>query len=402
MKKHIAIAASAVLASVPLSSGVSASEYSTGDMLITYTAGSESVTVTGCETEGTRLEIPDTIDGLPVTEIAANAFSDCSSLLSVTLPDSVEEIGKYAFYNCKSLVNVSIGDGTDIIGDYAFSACPSLTEFTVGSANESFCAREGILFDKNGTTLVSYAGYPDAVIPEGTQAIGKAAFFGNTTLESADLGDVSAIGDYAFSGCTSLKEIALPDSVTKLGKGSFMSCSSLKTVSVGENIKSVPGYCFGMCPRLMPFDMNNITTLGAYSLYGSINLSGIAVPDTVTYLGKSSLGMHYSVSEGCDAAVHGFYISGKTGSAAEEYADNNSVDFLDYDNILYGDVDGDNAVNSSDASSVLTEYALTSTGRNPSFTYYQTVTGDYDCDGAINSIDASRILSAYAESATKR
>ncbi len=403
MKKAISLLASAAILTQAMPLYTSAASYNAGGTVITYTETAVSITVTGCTTEGESLTIPDSIDGIPVTEIAAKAFSDCSAIVNVTIPDSVETIGNRAFYNCDSLETVSIGTGMQSVGDYAFSVCPSLEAFSVADGNTSFSDIDGMLFNKDGTSLLAYAGGAQAVLPEGTETIGKAAFFGNSSLEDIDLSSVSSIGDYAFSACFKLPSVILPDSIASLGKGSFMNCTQLSKVTLGSGITAIPDDCFSMCTSLKPFEIGSaVAQIGSYAFYSCNSLSGIEIPATVKSLGINAVGTHYSLPDGSDKAVRGFCIFGKTGSAAEKYAYSNKVDFLDPDNIPYGDVDGDNAVDSADASAVLTEYAITATGGNTTFTYYQTITGDYDCDGSINSADASRILTVYAENATKQ
>lgn len=403
MKKAISLLASAAVLAQAMPICTSAASYNAGGTVITYTESASEITITGCTSESDTLVIPDSINDLPVTEISAKAFADCSEIVNVTIPDSVEEIGSRAFYNCSSIKFVLIGNGTQSVGDYAFSACSSLEEFAVSDDNTSLSDIDGMLFDKDGTTLIAYAGTDSAVIPDSAEAVGKAAFFGNSKIESIDLKNVSYIGDYAFSACFNLVSLTLPDSVISLGKGSFMNCTQLAEVALGDGITSIPDDCFSMCTQLKPFEIgSSVSEIGNYAFYSCNSLSGIEIPTTVKSLGLNSVGTHYSLPDKSDKAMRGFCIHGKTGSAAEKYADANKIDFIDFDNIPYGDVDGDNAVNSVDASAVLTEYAITATGGNTTFTYYQTIAGDYDCDGSINSIDASRILAVYAQNATQR
>ncbi len=89
------------------------------------------VEITGCDTSVTEIEIPDEIDGLPVTVIGDSAFYNCTSLESITIPDSITSIGDRAFMYCISLESVTIGDGVTSIGNEAFGWCESITSIII-------------------------------------------------------------------------------------------------------------------------------------------------------------------------------------------------------------------------------------------------------------------------------
>lgn len=260
-----------------------------------------------------------------------------------------------------------------------------------------------MLFSKDGTELICYAGPASAVIPDSAEVIGKAAFFGNSAVKNVTFNSkLKSIGDYSFSGCFGLEAVKLPLGVKSLGKGSFMNCSSLKQAILGSGLTSIPEECFSMCTVLSAVNIGPaISEIGSGAFFSCYKLSGIELPATVKKIGADAAGTHHNILSGENTAVHGFYISGEEGSAAEKYARSSGVDFIDFAAVPYGDVDGDGSVDASDASSVLREYALTSTGNPPTFTFYQKLTGDFDCDGAVNSLDASRILAYYAENATQ-
>ena len=90
----------------------------------------------------------------PALEISA--FSSCSKLTSVTIPDSVTSIGTNAFYNCYRLTNVIIGNSVTNIGDGVFTGCTSLSTITVNASNSVYSSVDGVLFNQSQTTLVEY------------------------------------------------------------------------------------------------------------------------------------------------------------------------------------------------------------------------------------------------------
>ena len=174
----------------------SAETYRDGDL--TYTVSNGEITITDCESSVTSVTIPSKINGYPVASIGYKAFSWCTSLTSISIPDSVTSIGSYAFSWCTSLTSVSIPDSVTSIGNYAFSGCTRLTSIS---------------------------------IPDSVTSIGVAAFWYCTSLTSISIPDsVTSIGDSAFQECTSLTSVNIPNSVTSIGEGAFYVCSSLKNV----------------------------------------------------------------------------------------------------------------------------------------------------------------------------
>lgn len=233
-------------------------------------------------------------------------------------------------------------------------------------------------------------------------AIGAGAFFGATELGAAILPEgLESIGDSAFMGCLHITEITIPDSVTSIGKGSFMSCTDLTSVTVGAGITEIPEECFYSCPELETVQLpEGLLKIGAEAFFSCPELE-ITVPESVTEIGENALGMQSDARTGGVTNVLGFLIYGTSGSSAEQYAEKNGIDFLDPDNYITGDINGDSFINASDASEALAEYSRASTGAPLQFTKKQRIIGDMDSDGFINATDASEILAIYAHLSTQ-
>ncbi len=169
-----------------------------------------------------------------VTNIGKNAFSGCTKLTSITIPDSVTSIGDYAFSYCGSLTNITIPNSVTSIGENVFRGCESLTFLSVGADNPRYSSVDGVLFDKEQTTLIQYpASKPDKsyTIPNSVTNIGEAAFEGCTSLNAITIPEsVISIDDYAFEDCSSLASITIPDSVTSIGDYAFKNSSFYNAV----------------------------------------------------------------------------------------------------------------------------------------------------------------------------
>ena len=263
--------------------------------------------------------------GNGVTEINDYAFGGCTSLESVTIPDSVTSIGDAAFGGCTSLENVTIGNGVTSIGERAFGGCTSLESIEVGAENQNYSSQDGILFNKDKTIIICVPGGKSAVsIPDSVTEIGNYAFSGCTSLESITIPDsVTSIGYRAFSGCTSLESVTIPDSVTSIGNYAFWVCTSLENVTIGNGVTSIGESAFGGCTSLESIEVdeenqnyssqdgilynkektklicvpggksavsipNSVTTIGYSAFYNCTSLTSITIPDSVTEIGNSA------------------------------------------------------------------------------------------------------------------
>ena len=223
------------------------------------------------------LSIPDTLDGYAVTAIGNEAFRSCESLKNITIPDSVTSIGDGAFSGCSSLTSVTIPDGVTSIGGLAFSSCKSLTNISIPDSvtgmgvnpfidcenltqiivspdHPVFADIDGVLFHKPTKTLICYPqSYSQAsyVIPDGIAAIGDRAFSFCSSLTSVAIPNgVTSIGDYAFVVCDSLTSITIPNSVTAIGEDAFFCCASLTSITIPDSVTSIAHSAFSACESL--------------------------------------------------------------------------------------------------------------------------------------------------------
>lgn len=317
----------------------------------TYTAidNGAAIEITGYTGEGGEVTIPDSIDGLPVTQIGDNvfqynstmkkitipgsvthigksafsfctglgeitipekvttigdfAFEYCSKLKTVTLPDSLTDIGSEAFSQCTGLVDMTISRNVVAIGMCAFWGCTSLTGITVDENNLNFLSRDGILFDKEQTVLLCYpAAKTGAYTISGSVTRIEAYSFSDCAgLSGISIPDsVLSIGEYAFYQCNALTEIAIPPHAT-IEKNPFLECAMLNQILVAEenpNYTSLDGVLFTKtrsvilcCPGgksgiyAIP---NTVTRIGDYAFAGCANLIEIVIPNDVTKIESSA------------------------------------------------------------------------------------------------------------------
>jgi len=237
------------------------------------------------------------LSGSAITAIPNSAFSNCSSLTSVTIGNNVTSIGESAFF-CTGLTSVTIPNSVTSIGYGAFVGCRSLTSVIIGNSVTSI--GYGAFYDCTGLTSVT--------IPNSVTSIGESAFEGCTSLTSVTIpNSVTSIGEGAFVGCRSLTSVIIGNSVTSIGPRAFKDCSSLTSVTIGNSVTSIGESAFFDCTSLTSVTIpdsvtsigrwafcdtgltsvtipNSVTSIGEYAFYGT-GLTSVTIPNSVTSIG---------------------------------------------------------------------------------------------------------------------
>ena len=198
------------------------------------------------------IDVPDSLKEVVITggaSIGDWAFSGCSGLKSITIPDSLTSIGIGAFDGCSGLKRVSIPDGVTSIGWGVFFGCSGLTSITIPFVGEKMDGTGKTRFDH-----IFVVDVPDSlkeVIITGGKDIDEMAFLGCSGLTNITIPDsVISIGDSAFFGCKGLTSVTIGTSVTSIGKGAFLGCSGLTSVTIGNSVTNIGKWAFDECSGL--------------------------------------------------------------------------------------------------------------------------------------------------------
>ena len=323
-----------------------------------YTVENGEVTITRYIGSEAQVRIPEKIEDKPVTKIDSAAFSGCESLTSVDIPDTVTEIGDQVFLNCTSLTDInassdnplyssqdgvlfnkdkttlicypagkentsySIPNSVTYISDYSFSNCTSLTSIDI----------------PNSVTEIGYKAFgycnnlKSVTIPSCVTIIDNYAFDGCESLTSIDIPDsVTKIGEYAFDYCKSLTSVDIPNSVTEIGEYAFCYCKSLTSIEIPDSVTKIGEGAFFYCDSLKSITIpNSVTTIGKYAFQFCTGLTSVTIPASVTEIGDYAFGYTYKYINYNNNynKISCFTIYGKAGSAAEAYANDNGFKFV--------------------------------------------------------------------------
>ena len=277
---------------------------------VTYNGTTYSVTSIGYYAFGgcsslTSVTIPNS-----VTSIGVEAFYYCSSLTSITIPNSVTSIGNSAFYECDGLTSVTIPNSVTSIGEWAFQGCSSLTSPVYNSHCFAYMPTtfEGAYVIPEGIKQI--AGYAffecssltSVTIPSSVTSIGRSAFYGCSSLTSPVYNahcfaymptsfkgayvipeGIKQIAGGAFSSCISLTSVTIPNSVTSIGEEAFYFCSSLTSITIPNSVTSIGDEAFAGCSSLTSITIpNRVTSIGDRAFRDCSSLTSVTIPNSVT------------------------------------------------------------------------------------------------------------------------
>ena len=234
-----------------------------------------------------------TFDG-PVTKIGPEAFQNCSTLTSISIPRGPVSIGDNAFNSCSSLKDISLPNSITTIGNDAFNgafygASITLPDSLISIGSEAF----------SSTNIV------DIVFPATLQSIGSRAFIGLKDRHIQLPDSLISIGSQAFA-CSFIEDITIPSSVKTIGSQAFIGCSELKHANILASVSIIQSGLFSECEKLesviFPSSVNQIynevfsgcskleeITINSSVIFGSNALSGCNNIKTLNYFGYPCL-----------------------------------------------------------------------------------------------------------------
>lgn len=275
--------------------------------------------------------------GPMVTLIDYQFFKDCTSLLSVDIPNSVKTIGISTFEGCTKLQKITFGDSLEEIGEEAFKGCTNLTDFTLPAniTTIGWCAftdcksltrftipasvmefddsalggcngiREVVIEDsENILTLTKVPGayggntYLFDSCPLESAYMGRSIaennvyglFSDQSNLKKVEIGDkVTVIGREEFMNCTALTEVTIPASVSEIHASAFEGCTNLRSVNMPNSVTSISSCTFKNCSNLQKIGLpQSLNAINGETFSGCTNLTEIFLPEGLTTIGKSA------------------------------------------------------------------------------------------------------------------
>ena len=280
-----------------------------------------------------------------VTSVVYNAFTGCSQMRKLRLPEGLTSIGDSAFSNCTQLESVEVPNSVMTLSNNAFSGCTSLTsitvpgrfQYTVNMNPWQGCTAittirltgtdaipshldsiwggnlHGSLYHYNYTPWKITQQPVSVIVDEGIEEIGGGAFYGCSNLASVSLPDtLNILGEKAFYGCRSLASVSLPNTVTMIGQScfsgcaglsginipegietindsTFYGCSGLKEVTIPENVTSINNSAFAYCSQMQQVHLSdNLTSIGDSAFSNCTQLESVEVPNSVMTLSNNA------------------------------------------------------------------------------------------------------------------
>ena len=246
----------------------------------------------------TSIVIPETIDGMPVTEIYGYAFCG-SPITDIKMGRNIRKIENNAFYRCKKLSSVTWNCKCNAIPAFGFYECTNLKQFNFTGIEKigkyAFCKsglqevclpenikiiEEGTFKECNGLRSVTWNCTCD-VIP-------NFCFAACSNLTNFDFSGIKKISKHAFEE-SGLQEVFLPENIKIIEEGAFRECSGLRSVTWNCTYDVIPALCFTLCSNLENFNFSGIKKIEKYA-FGRSGLQEVCLPQNIECISEWTFG----------------------------------------------------------------------------------------------------------------
>ncbi len=273
-----------------------------------------------CDLGKEVIEIPD-----GTKCINDSAFSNCTSVISVIMPDTIEHIGNYAFYGCHNLKEIRFSESLKTIGESAFEGCESVEQVIIPDSTQEISEKafrscislKKAVLGKSLNTIAKTA-FTDSPITELhlNSDVNTYAFKGMSSLTNIVIGEcVKNINKYMFSGAKQLKSVVISNSVELIDNFAFSRCHNLETVTFGTNIKAIASNAFSHCTNLTKVDLPlKLEHIGSAAFSYCESISELTLPGSLYECGDTAfahctklnkLTVSHGVRKICNDAFHG-------------------------------------------------------------------------------------------------
>lgn len=247
-----------------------------------------------------------------VTYIKSYAFRNCTGLISINIPNSITGVGGNVFYGCTGLVTISIPGSIETIPEDAFAYCTNLVSVNIGDGIKIIEGRHTI--DSNypykeyysgafrGCTKLKSINFPNSVTEIGVLAFEDCISLTSVTIPNS----VTTLGECAFKGCSGITTLSIGNGITQIEDGTFYGCTGLTSVTIPSSVEEIKGsyyykindnlYRFGAfegCTGLTTLHLGNkLIKIGRNAFAGCIGLTSLTIPNSVTII-------DYAAFDGC-------------------------------------------------------------------------------------------------------
>lgn len=249
-----------------------------------------------------------------ITELNVDLFWNCTKLNSITsIPESVTKIGDSVFSGCSSITEITLPKGLQEIGYYVFENCSSLSDIKIDESNENYTTVDGVLYNKDKTLLIAYPignertsfatpstltkirSYPfthsknlkEVTLNEGLKEVPHYAFYDSKIVSVNIPASVNEIVTSAFEKCTELQAVNFADgsNLESISYSAFSECSSLKQIELPEGLKYIYSRAFQYCSKLSKVNIpTSVTKIGSSAFYNSAVLDNTIAINGIKYM----------------------------------------------------------------------------------------------------------------------